>query len=189
MKLIPARLDGVYLLEPVQHRDERGFFMESFRADTLKRLGLPSLFIQDNHSLSVPRGTLRGMHYQTPPKAQTKLIRVLAGAIHDVVVDMRENSRTFGQWEAFLLSEENSLQLLVPKGFAHGFCTLQENAQVLYKVDALYSLEHDRGIAFDDPDLAIPWPVEDPVLSDKDGKHPRLAEVELYTKEQWEGTA
>lgn len=189
MKLIPAKLDGVYLLEPVVHRDARGFFMESFRADTLKRLGLPNGFIQDNHSLSVPRGTLRGMHYQTPPKAQTKLIRVLAGAIHDVVVDLRENSRTFGQWESFLLTADNQLQLYVPKGFAHGFCTLEDNTQVLYKVDALYSPEHDRGIAYDDPDLDIPWPTETPVLSDKDGRHPRLAETAIYTKEEWEGTA
>ena len=117
------------------------------------------------------------MHYQLAPKAQAKLIRVATGAIYDVVVDMRKGSPTYGKWEGYILSEHNKHQLLVPKGFAHGFCTITENVNVLYKVDELYSPEHDRGIAWDDPELAIEWPVSEPILSEKDARHPGLSEA------------
>ncbi|MBU3536790.1 dTDP-4-dehydrorhamnose 3,5-epimerase, partial [Alkalihalobacillus clausii] len=143
-----------------------------------KEIGIEIDFIQDNHSLSQTPGTLRGLHYQLAPKAQTKLIRATKGAIYDVIVDIRKESSTYGQWQGFILTAENKRQLLVPKGFAHGFCTLVENTEVQYKVDELYSPEHDRGIAWDDSVLSIDWPVSNPILSDKDVKHPNLEQAE-----------
>jgi dTDP-4-dehydrorhamnose 3,5-epimerase len=136
-------------------------------------------FVQDNHSFSAPAGTLRGLHYQLPPMAQTKLVSVLVGAIYDVAVDVRVGSASFGQWVGVILSQDNHRQLLIPKGFAHGFCTLVPNTHVLYKVDTHYAPQYDRGIRFDDPDLKIDWPFTDPVLSDKDKRHPGLQEAEL----------
>lgn len=174
MKVIESKLKGVKLIEPKAFGDHRGFFMESYNEKVFKENGILENFIQDNHSLSKEAGVLRGMHYQLAPKAQTKLIRVATGAIYDVVVDMRKGSPTYGQWEGYILSEHNKRQLLVPKGFAHGFCTITEDVNVLYKVDELYSPEHDRGIAWDDEDLGINWPVFNPILSEKDGKHPQL---------------
>ncbi|PWI56771.1 dTDP-4-dehydrorhamnose 3,5-epimerase [Sulfoacidibacillus thermotolerans] len=159
--------------------DARGFFMESFKAQDFVEWGLQVQFVQDNHSLSQAPGTLRGLHYQLAPKAQTKLVRVLTGAIYDVVVDLRKASPTFGQWAGFLLSAHNFRQLLVPKGFAHGFCTLVPNTEVFYKVDESYSPAHDRGILWNDPDVGIEWPVSQPILSEKDQRHPVLAAAEL----------
>lgn len=179
MRVIPQRLKGVYLLEPVVHEDHRGFFMESYNEKIMKQHGIEVQFVQDNHSLSVHTGVLRGLHYQLQPKAQTKLVRVLAGAIYDVVVDIRRDSPTFGQWMGFDLSAQNKRQLLVPKGFAHGFCTLLPNTEVLYKVDGFYAPEYDRGILWSDPSLKIDWPVDAPKLSDKDRIHPFLANAEL----------
>ncbi|AFH59676.1 dTDP-4-dehydrorhamnose 3,5-epimerase [Paenibacillus caseinilyticus] len=178
MNIIQTKLDGVVIIEPAVFGDNRGFFMETFSAQKLKEAGLEYPFVQDNHSLSVEAGVLRGLHYQLNPKAQTKLVRVAAGAIYDVAVDIRKNSPTYGQWVGVILSAENKRQLLVPQGFAHGFCTLVPNTEVLYKVDQYYSPEHDRGIAWNDPALGIDWPVSKPVLSDKDGKHPLLADAE-----------
>jgi dTDP-4-dehydrorhamnose 3,5-epimerase len=179
MKVIDSKLPGVKLLEPAVFGDHRGFFMESYNEETARTYGITHAFIQDNHSLSVEAGVLRGMHYQLSPKAQTKLVRVTAGAIYDVVIDIRRGSPTFGQWQGFILSAANKRQLLVPQGFAHGFCTLVPNCEVQYKVDALYSPEHDRGIAWNDPALAIEWPTSSPILSDKDSKHPMLADAEI----------
>lgn len=179
MKNTPMSLNGANLLEPVVHGDNRGFFMESYNDKLLKQNGIHYNFIQDNHSLSAEPGVLRGLHYQLNPKAQTKLIRVLSGAIYDVIVDVRKSSPTFGQWIGVILSEHNHRQLLVPKGFAHGFCTLVPNTQVLYKVDEYYSPEHDRGILWNDPALGIDWPTSNPVLSDKDQRHPLLQDAEL----------
>lgn len=179
MKIIDTKLPGVKLLEPTVFGDHRGFFMESYNEQVAQANGIYHAYIQDNHSLSVEPGVLRGMHYQLNPKAQTKLVRVTAGAIYDVVVDIRKGSPTFGQWQGFILSAANNRQLLVPQGFAHGFCTLVPNCEVQYKVDALYSPEHDRGIAWNDPALAIDWPTSKPILSDKDGKHPVLADAEI----------
>lgn len=179
MKLSPLKLDGAVILEPVVHGDHRGFFMESYNEQVMEQLGVKYDFIQDNQSLSAEPGVLRGLHYQLNPKAQTKLIRVLTGAIYDVILDIRKSSPTFGQWAGVILSEYNKRQLLVPKGFAHGFCTLTPNTQVLYKVDEYYSLENDRGILWNDPVLGIDWPVSEPLLSDKDRKHPTLANAEL----------
>lgn len=179
MKRTPLKLNGASLMEPVVHQDDRGFFMESYNDTEFKQHGILDNFIQDNHSLSSETGVIRGLHYQLHPKAQTKLIRVIAGAIYDVIVDIRKNSPTFGQWVGVILTEYNMRQLLVPRGFAHGFCTLVPNTQVLYKVDEYYSPEHDRGILWNDPALDIDWPMSNPILSDKDQRHPLLNDAEL----------
>ncbi|RUT42885.1 dTDP-4-dehydrorhamnose 3,5-epimerase [Paenibacillus anaericanus] len=179
MKVTPLKLQGASIIEPTIHGDSRGYFMESYNDAILQQHGIKYDFIQDNQSLSAESGVLRGLHYQLNPKAQTKLIRVLSGAIYDVIVDIRRNSPTFGQWVGVILSEHNHRQLLVPKGFAHGFCTLVPNTQVFYKVDEYYSPENDRGILWNDPALEIDWPTSSPILSDKDQRHPLLRDAEL----------
>ncbi|PZD96388.1 dTDP-4-dehydrorhamnose 3,5-epimerase [Paenibacillus sambharensis] len=179
MKVTPLRLQGAMLLEPVVHGDHRGFFVESYNEQTMNKVGLQFDFVQDNQSLSAEPGVIRGLHYQLNPKAQTKLIRVLSGAIYDVIVDIRKNSPTFGRWEGVILSEYNHRQLLVPKGFAHGFCTLVPHTQVMYKVDEYYSPEHDRGILWNDLDLSIDWPVSEAILSDKDSRLPALRDADI----------
>lgn len=179
MNIISTKLEGLYILEPDIFGDNRGFFMESYSSAKFAKFGIDHLFVQDNHSLSVESGVLRGLHYQLNPKAQTKLVRVAAGAIYDVAVDIRMGSSTFGQWLGVILSETNKRQLLVPKGFAHGFCTIIPNTQVLYKVDEYYSPEQDRGILWNDLALGIDWPTSNPILSDKDQKHPLLQDAEI----------
>lgn len=180
MRLIEANLQDVKLIETEVYGDHRGFFTESYTEEKFREVGIPNNFIQDNHSLSVEPGVIRGMHFQTPPRAQTKLVRVTTGVIYDVLVDIRKGSPTYGQWEGYILSEHNHLQLFVPKGFAHGFLTLTPNCNVQYKVDEIYSTEHDGGIAFDDANIGINWPfpIEKVVLSDKDKNHPILAEFD-----------
>jgi len=153
--------------------------MESYNQEVFHRLGLDYHFVQDNQSLSKETGVIRGLHFQLNPKAQTKVVRVLAGAIYDVAVDIRKSSPTFGQWVGVILSEENKRQLVIPKGFAHGFCTLVPNTIVAYKVDEYYSPENDRGILWNDPELNIDWPTSNPILSDKDKNHPVLKEAEI----------
>jgi dTDP-4-dehydrorhamnose 3,5-epimerase len=179
MNVLKTKLDGILVLEPKVLCDQRGFFMESFNKEIYKDLGIENFDIQDNHSLSIEAGILRGLHYQIHPKAQSKLIRVLTGAIYDVVVDIRQHSLTFGRWEGIILSEYNKRQILVPKGFAHGFCTLVPNTQVFYKVDEYYSPAHEKGIAWNDPQLGITWPTSNPILSDKDGSFPFLRDSEI----------
>ncbi|MET3210902.1 UNVERIFIED_CONTAM: dTDP-4-dehydrorhamnose 3,5-epimerase [Paenibacillus sp. PvR008] len=179
MKVIPLKLEGAKIIETVVHGDHRGFFMESYNEQNMKENGIDHVFIQDNHSLSVETGVIRGLHYQLNPKAQTKLIRVISGAIYDVILDIRQNSATFGQWAGILLSEHNKRQLLVPKGFAHGFCTLVPNTQVIYKVDEYYSPENDRGILWNDPALGIDWPTSNAILSEKDQKHPVFTDADF----------
>lgn len=179
MKCRSGKLEGVLLIEPDVFEDSRGFFIESYNYKEFSKLGIDTVFIQDNHSLSSQSGVLRGLHYQLEPMAQTKLVRVVTGAIYDVVIDLRKSSSTFGQWEAYILSEENKRQLFVPKGFAHGFCTLVSNTQVFYKVDQYYSKEHDRGILWDDSELNINWPVSSPIISDKDKQHPLFRDAEI----------
>lgn len=178
MKLIKTIFEDIFILEPKVFGDQRGFFMESYNDQVFKDKGLSFSFIQDNQSLSFEAGTLRGLHYQLEPHAQTKLVRVVRGAIYDVIVDIRKGSPTYGQWQGFILTEENKRQLLVPKGFAHGFCTLVKNTEVIYKVDNYYSAQHDRGIQWNDPELNIDWPVEVPILSGKDSEHPKLNDAE-----------
>lgn len=174
MKIIKTNLQDVLIIETDVYGDHRGFFTESYSTTKFKENGIDQHFIQDNHSLSVEPGVLRGMHFQTPPKAQTKLVRSTTGVIYDVLVDLRVGSPSYGKWEGYILSEFNHRQLLVPKGFAHGFMTLTPNCNVQYKVDELYSQEHDGGIYFDDKEIGIEWPmpVNKLVISDKDTKHP-----------------
>lgn len=174
MKFIQTTLTDAYLFEPTVFGDHRGFFMETYNDKVFEEKGFNFEFIQDNHAMSGEAGTLRGLHFQLEPYAQTKLVRVTKGAVYDVIVDIREGSPTYGKWEGFILTEENKRQLLVPKGFAHGYCTLVKNTEFLYKVDNYYSPEHDQGIAWNDPNLKINWPTNNPVLSDKDKHHPIL---------------
>jgi len=178
MKISKGKLPGIRLIEPSVYQDHRGFFMESYSYESWCRQGILLNFVQDNHSLSIEKGVLRGLHYQLNPMAQSKLVRVTSGAVFDIAVDIRRNSPTYGQWEAYELSADNKLQLLVPRGFAHGFCTLEPNTEVQYKVDQYYSPVHDRGIAWNDPAIGITWPVVQPILSDKDARHPRLEEAD-----------
>jgi dTDP-4-dehydrorhamnose 3,5-epimerase len=178
----PTAIPDVKIICPKRFGDERGFFSEVYNRLGFEEAGLDFDFVQDNHSLSVKAGTIRGLHFQTPPFAQGKLVRVTRGRILDVSVDLRRSSPTYGQHVAVELSAENWRQLLVPIGFAHGFCSLEPDTEVLYKVTNYYSAEHDRGLAFDDPALGIRWPVplSEAILSDKDHKHPRLAELPSY---------
>jgi len=179
MKIERTAIDDVLILEPKRFVDERGFFSETWSARAFAEAGLPERFVQDNHSLSQHAGTLRGLHFQSPPFAQAKLVRVTRGRALDVAVDLRRGSPTFGRHVAVELSAENWRQLYVPEGFAHGFCTLEDDVEVLYKVTAPYSPAHDRGVAFDDPALGIAWPYPAAAmtLSDKDRRHPRLADL------------
>jgi dTDP-4-dehydrorhamnose 3,5-epimerase len=167
-------------LRPARHGDHRGFFSEVWSAASLADAGIVTNFIQDNHSFSVEAGVLRGLHYQEPPFAQAKLLRVTRGAIFDVAVDVREGSPTYARWVGLELSEADWNQIYVPEGFAHGFVTLEPNTEVLYKVSAPYAPQHDRAIRFDDPAIRIDWPFHgrEPVLSEKDRKAPLLAEAQ-----------
>jgi len=179
VQIEPTAIPDVKLITPKFFRDDRGYFVETYRADRLTAAGVDIAFVQDNQSLSVPVGTIRGLHFQTPPRAQDKLVRCIRGAILDVAVDIRRGSPTYGQHVAVRLSAEDGRQLLVPKGFAHGFCTLEPNTEVVYKVSDYYAPECDRGLAWDDPALGIAWPVAAgaAVLSPKDRTHPRLADL------------
>jgi dTDP-4-dehydrorhamnose 3,5-epimerase len=172
---LPASIDGLILIEPDLHADSRGFFVETYSERAWEQLGVAAQFVQDNHSRSIC-GTLRGLHFQTHP-GQSKLVRVTRGRVWDVVVDIRLSSPTFGEWEAIQLDDERNLQLYVPIGFAHGFCVLSDMADLVYKVGSYYDPLTEHGIAWDDPDLAIPWPTHEPVVSKRDEHHPTLAEI------------
>ncbi|USK68330.1 dTDP-4-dehydrorhamnose 3,5-epimerase [Peribacillus asahii] len=174
MDIIKTKFEDVVIIVPTVYGDQRGFFMETYNSVLFREYGIDINFVQDNHSLSEKAGTLRGLHYQLNPKAQMKLVRVTSGAIFDVVVDIRKGSPTYGQWGGYILTAENKRQLLIPKGFAHGFCTLVDNTEVQYKVDELYSSPHDRGIIWNDPSVGVEWPVNNPLLSEKDKQHPTL---------------
>jgi len=182
VQAIELELPGAWLLVPVRHRDERGFFSEVYNRQALAELGIHDEFVQDNHSLSVDAGVIRGLHFQVPPAATSKLVRVAAGAVFDVIVDLRHGSPTFGRHVAVELSAAEWNQIYVPVGFAHGFCTLEPNTEVLYKVSRHWSPEVDRGVAWDDPDLGIEWPVAraDAVVSEKDRSQPRFADLPVY---------
>ncbi len=175
-------LPGPVLVTPRRFGDPRGWFMETFSAAHFRAFGITEDFVQDNHSLSVPLGTVRGLHFQAPPAAQAKLVRTLRGRILDVVVDLRRASPFFGRHVAVELSAENGQQLYVPEGFAHGFCTLEPDTEITYKVSAPYAPALDRGLAWDDPALAIAWPVSAEVaaISAKDRDQPRLADLPPY---------
>lgn len=175
--ITPTAIPGVLLLSVRWFEDERGAFAESWNRGTFAAAGVRYEFVQDNHALSRAAGTVRGLHFQRPPAAQAKLVRVVAGAIWDVAVDLRAGSPTYGRWEAAELSAANRRQLLIPPGIAHGYCTLVPDTEVLYKVDAPWVPELEGGIAWDDPALAIPWPLPSgAVLAERDHRWPRLAD-------------
>ena len=177
MQFMATRFDGVWLINPVVFNDARGFFLESFSMREFELNRIPCVFVQDNHSLSVEAGVIRGLHFQSPPYAQSKLIRVIRGSIFDVIVDCRKHSPTYGQWEAFELTAINHTMLYIPSGFAHGFCTLSPNTEVLYKVDNYYSQPHESGICWNDPVIGIQWPTNNPILSIKDKSLPFLSDI------------
>ncbi|TNJ59743.1 dTDP-4-dehydrorhamnose 3,5-epimerase [Paenibacillus hemerocallicola] len=179
MKFAKTNLDGVVIIEPTVFGDHRGWFMETYSDAKFLETGIHLEFVQDNHSFSAAKGTLRGLHYQLNPKAQTKLVRCTRGSIFDVAVDIRKDSSTFMKWFGIELNAENKKQLLIPKGFAHGFMTLTEDVEVQYKVDELYSPELDRGIIWNDPAIGIEWPIDfNPILSAKDERAPLLKDAE-----------
>lgn len=179
MHVKQLEIDGVFTISPRRIGDDRGYFSETFREDVFCQNVGDFHFVQDNQSLSAERGTVRGLHFQLSPRAQGKLVRCLAGAIFDVAVDLRSGSPTFGQHVSLKLSADNGLQLWIPPGFAHGFCTLTEDTIVAYKVTDYYSPEHDRGLLWNDPQLAIQWPLDgvSARLSDKDARQPTLADI------------
>jgi len=179
--------NGPLVLTPARFGDSRGWFSESYNRRRLAEAGFDVAFVQDNLSFSAHRGTLRGLHYQSPPHAQGKLVGVMTGAIRDAVVDIREGSESYGRWAAIELSEDNGKQLWVPPGFLHGFVTLSDNTRVAYKVTDYYSKEHDGSVAWNDPDLGVYWGVDDPILSDKDAAAPRLKEVAPLFPAGWDG--
>jgi len=183
MKLIETSLPEVKIVVAQRLGDSRGFFSEVWSTRDFAANGIDVQFVQDNHVRSPLKGTLRGLHYQIPPTAQGKLLRVTRGAVFDVAIDIRHGSPNFGRHAAAVLSAENWYQLWVPPGFAHGYCTLEDDTEVQYKVTDFYSPEHDRGIAWDDPDIRINWPVtgENALVSERDRKHPRLSrQVDLF---------
>lgn len=170
MHVMTTQLPGVKLLKPVYFSDSRGYFAETYNKRLAQEIGLPMCFVQDNQSLSTRSGTVRALHFQVPPKSQAKLVRVLHGSIFDVTVDLRVGSPTYGKWAAETLTAKGGEQLFIPHGLAHGFCTLEPETEVAYKVDDYYAPEWERGLAWDDPTLAISWPVDSAsaVLSDRD---------------------
>ena len=172
-KFTKLSISDVVLIEPQIFQDERGFFLENFKESDFAKNGIHTKFVQDNYSYSFKK-VLRGLHFQKPPKTQAKLVTTLKGEIFDVAVDLRENSFTYGKWVAEILSEENHSSLYIPEGFAHGFCVLSNDANVLYKTTQDYSSEHECGIIWNDPDLNISWSFKDPILSKKDQSLPLL---------------
>lgn len=182
LQVMATEIADVKLIVPQIHKDHRGFFSETYNKAGLAELGANLEFVQDNHSLSVDRGVVRGLHFQIPPFAQDKLVRVIRGSVFDVAVDIRWGSPTYGKHVARVISAADWNQFLVPAGFAHGFCTLESNTEVIYKVTNYYSPEHDRGMLWNDPDLGIDWPVteSEAILSDKDKKQARFRDLPQY---------
>jgi dTDP-4-dehydrorhamnose 3,5-epimerase len=175
VKVLETQLDGLVALEPDTHGDDRGFLVETFRNDEWAKAGVDLDFVQENHSRSV-KNTLRGIHFQTSP-GQAKLVSCTRGRIWDVAVDLRRGSPTYRQWEGFELDDESHRQLLVPVGFGHGFCVLSDDADVVYKLSSYYDPEAEAGIAWDDPEVNIEWPLADPLLSERDKAAPKLADI------------
>ncbi len=182
MKCISMAIPEVKLITPVRHGDHRGFFSEIYNKRALGEAGISFEFVQDNYSLSRDKGTVRGLHFQIPPFAQSKLVHVSQGAIFDVALDLRRGSPTFGKHVSTVLSADEWNQILVPSGFAHGFCTLESDTEVIYKVTNYYSSAHDKGLLWNDPELAIDWPIAEAeaVLSDKDQRLPALHDLPNY---------
>ncbi len=176
MEIKTRKLKGVYEIQLSPIGDNRGFFMRTFDINEFNKYDLNKMWVQENHSRSTQKGIIRGLHFQLPPSTETKLVRCISGAVLDVFVDLRKDSSTFGQWDSIRLSAENKKMVFIPRGFAHGFCTLTEESEVLYKVDNFYSKENERGIMWNDGDIKIDWPTKDPVLSEKDKKNMKLGE-------------
>jgi dTDP-4-dehydrorhamnose 3,5-epimerase len=174
----PTPMLELIVIEPRVFKDSRGWFYESYSVRNVEPSGIKDVFIQDNHSYSAKKGVIRGLHYQSPPFDQSKLVRCTSGSVLDVAVDIRYGSPNYAKWFGLVLSAENRKQLYIPRGFAHGFLTLEDDTEVQYKVDNFYSAEHDRGIRYDDKDIGIEWGVDSPLLSEKDSKAPYLKERE-----------
>lgn len=182
MEVLSLEIPDVKIIKPRKLGDHRGFFSETYNKQALAKAGVQLDFVQDNHSLSVEKGVIRGLHFQTPPFAQDKLVRVVRGAILDVALDLRKGSPTFGRHVSAVISAAEWNQILVPIGFAHGFCTLEPNTEVIYKVTNYYSPEHDRGLLWNDPQLGIKWPIDATaaVLSDKDRQQPLFSDLKFF---------
>jgi len=181
MLIKERKLRGVFEIQLEPHEDKRGFFMRVYDDTTFRKYGIHRNWVQENHSLSVEKGVIRGMHFQFPPHAETKLVRVISGEIYDVFIDLRKGSPTFGQWDSIILSADNKKMIYLPRGFAHGFCTLTKNNEILYKVDNYYAPDNAGIIRWNDPDLGIDWSVDKPILSEKDSKAKSFREfIEKY---------
>ena len=177
MEIIKTSIEGLLVIRPDVFKDDRGYFYESYNKERFAKEGLSMTFVQDNESKSC-KGVLRGLHFQKPPYAQGKLVRVVKGSVFDVAVDLRKNSPTYGQWESRILSEDNKEMFWIPEGFAHGFAVLSDEAELLYKASNEFSKEHDRGVLWNDPDIGVEWGIDfEPILSEKDKIQPRLKDI------------
>ena len=179
MKVVSTDIEDLFIIEPQVFGDNRGWFMESWSQKKMEEAGLFYKFVQDNHSFSALKGTLRGLHFQKGSSSQAKLVRCVRGAVLDVAVDLRKNSKTYKKWVGCVLSEENKKQFLIPRGFAHGFLTLTDNVEFVYKADNYYDPQADRNIIWNDEEINIGWGIENPILSEKDKKAPKLSESDV----------
>ena len=179
MKVVSTDIEDLFIIEPQVFGDSRGWFMESWSQKKMEEAGLFYNFVQDNHSFSAIKGTLRGLHFQKGSSSQAKLVRCVKGAVFDVAVDLRKNSKTYKKWVGCVLSEENKKQFLIPRGFAHGFLTLTDNVEFVYKADNYYDPQADRNIIWNDEEINIDWGIENPILSEKDKKAPKLSESDV----------
>lgn len=176
MEICERKIKGVFEINLKPFIDYRGFFMRTYDEQIFTSTGLSRPWLQENHSRSEKGGIIRGLHFQLPPFTETKLVRCIVGAVLDVFVDLRAGSPNFGQWDSIELSAENKKMIFIPRGFAHGFCTLSAESEVVYKVDNVYSKEHERGLIWNDPHIGIDWPLNDPILSEKDRRNMKLVE-------------
>lgn len=179
MKVVSTEIEDLFIIEPQVFGDNRGWFMESWSQKKMEEAGLFYNFVQDNHSFSAIKGTLRGLHFQKGSSSQAKLVRCVRGAVLDVAVDLRKNSKTYKKWVGCVLSEENKKQFLIPRGFAHGFLTLTDNVEFVYKADNYYDPQADRNIIWNDEEINVDWGIENPILSEKDKKAPKLSESDV----------
>ena len=179
MKVVATEIEDLFIIEPQVFGDSRGWFMESWSQKKMEEAGLFYNFVQDNHSFSALKGTLRGLHFQKGSSSQAKLVRCVKGAVFDVAVDLRKNSKTYKKWVGCILSEENKKQFLIPRGFAHGFLTLTDNVEFVYKADNYYDPQADRNIIWNDEEINVDWGIENPILSEKDKKAPKLSESDV----------
>jgi dTDP-4-dehydrorhamnose 3,5-epimerase len=185
MIVTERKMKGVLEIALAPRKDDRGFFMRTYDRGILARAGADRVWVQENHARTLRRGTVRGLHFQLPPHAETKLLRAVRGKVLDVFVDLRKGSETFGEWDAVELSEDDPKMLLIPRGFAHGYCALTDMAEILYKVDSQYAPAAERGIRWDDPDLAIAWPSGDVILSPKDRDLPFFKDIQGMLPEEF----